>query len=152
VLPPHNEARYIPAVAIRDPATVTQTAPPPTAWAAPGPTNSLTSAIPARPESILQQAQRADLDGQVAEAIRLYEQAAGQTTDGDVRNRCLNRIYFLQQRSGAAGQMVQATPAAYSRSASEPRAATSLGGSSSSAATTADPCATVRLRPPVYDT
>jgi hypothetical protein len=125
VLPAPNEERFIPTSAVKSGAIVQQTVAPPTV-AVP---NSFTSTAAASPEAELEtlktRAEKADLAGNLSEAIVLYEQLAEKTTETEARIRYLNRSQFLRdsQRTALVSRPpapVQATLASNIRPAGTP--------------------------------
>jgi hypothetical protein len=183
IVPPANEVRYIPMDAIREAAPVQQTQAPPTAPASssfalptPGPApgrgeSSGFSQTPSAPsqvrnDSLVLRAQQADFDGNTNEAIRLYEQVARETTDQELRIRCLNHSQFLRDALAARRPQSQPAPTVDPASAWSKQdnrlgpmpAAGSMASAYPPAQRQAaseycyvpEPCRTVRLRPPVY--
>ena len=144
ILPPPREVRFIPAAAVKP----SPPAPPPSSvpllTAAPSlgqPRPDLTSTPKS---SLTSRAEEADLAGQFAEAIRLYEQAAQQTTDSEQRIWCLNRSQFLRDvtRTGRAPSgSVSAPMASYYAPIQKPAPAPYSYAPS--------PAQTVKLTPPV---
>jgi hypothetical protein len=177
ILPAPTEVRYLPVSALRAAApTAQQTAAPPIASATPTftqPITAVTAPSAAAPVSqieppLLVRAKQADLAGAIPDAIRLYEQAARETGDPELRIKCLNRSQFLRDALAASDQRrAQAYQASLPGRTVEGRL-TSLSSTPPAPATTVttvpqrpplsqycyvpEPCASVRLRPPILNT
>jgi hypothetical protein len=116
IKPVPGEVRFIPADAVRI-ATPVQSVNASTPTQPTGVDFGRQSAIQ---EPLWNQAEKAEKEGNLAEAENLYRQLAAQTKDNDLRISCYNRIYFLRERARTAappaapvypyGQPVTTTP------------------------------------------
>jgi uncharacterized protein YgiM (DUF1202 family) len=92
IQPPPKEVRFIPADAAKvgTPVQSTSSAPPPAGSSGPPATGSSAA------DPLWAQAEQAEKANNKAEAERLYTQLAQQTLDANLRNRCYNKLHFLQ--------------------------------------------------------
>jgi hypothetical protein len=112
ILPAPNEERYIPASAVKVGPLVQQTVAPPLVPAPTSFTSTASSPSGNDAEALRLRAEKADLDNNFPEAIRLYEQLAGQTKENERRIYYLSRANFLRRAQQNAS--VASTPQAAS--------------------------------------
>ena len=115
---PHvTEVRFVPADAVK-PAGPVQTVASKAATAAaespplPAPGPSTGADVPDLQNPMLHQAEKAEKDGKLDEAMKLYDELAKQTTDGPLQLICLNRINAMKQRQSAPAAAGTGSPAA----------------------------------------
>jgi hypothetical protein len=116
IAPAPQEVRFIPADAVKGtmPVQTVSSAPPPTPPLAPGapiPASPSAPIAPGPEEPLWVQAKKAEQEGRLDDAKRLYQQLADQTANHDLRLNCLNQIHFINQgKSGGIPPVQPSSP------------------------------------------